>query len=220
MLCYRSVVVGSAVEWVEAEQQQEEEELRSVDSDELELSLHKMNRTQVLCEHFTHVPQIPSWCRMVPRLSRAGVSFLGGATVLRFYKREIQESHKRVITDTVRSHNALQSRKSFELRTRTLFCGILLTLMALDAGGGGVSGLCAISSSGARSVFSANMLSKSICSHRHREFDSVHKYTLWDSFAVRFAYQRVISHASFRRDPELCLHLTSMQTKISIWTPF
>jgi len=40
--------------------------------------------------------------------------------------------------------------------------------LALDTGGGGVSGLCGISSSGATSRFSANMLSRSICSRRMR----------------------------------------------------
>lgn len=42
-LCYRSVVVvGSDVEWVEEEQLRQEEELQSVDSDELESYLHEL----------------------------------------------------------------------------------------------------------------------------------------------------------------------------------
>lgn len=43
---------------------------------------------------------------------------------------------------------------------------ILLTFTHVGVGGGGVSGLGAISSSGATSGLSANILSKSICSHK------------------------------------------------------
>ena len=44
-----------------------------------------------------------------------------------------------------------------------LTLAILLTFMEQGVGGGGVSGLGAISSSGPKSGFSANMLSRSIC---------------------------------------------------------
>lgn len=56
----------------------------------------------------------------------------------------------------------------------TLFVGILFTLTELDTGGGGVSGLWAISSSGARSGFSAKMLSRSICSGKSKGLRVIH----------------------------------------------
>lgn len=52
----------------------------------------------------------------------------------------------------------------FTLSIRIQTFAILLTLAEVGVGGGGgVSGLTAISSSGAMSGFSANILSKSIC---------------------------------------------------------
>lgn len=49
--------------------------------------------------------------------------------------------------------------------------GILLTFIEVGVGGGGVTGLREISSSGATSGFSENILSRSICSKRINTFN-------------------------------------------------
>lgn len=51
---------------------------------------------------------------------------------------------------------------------RTLPTFTILFTLADEAGGGSVSGLGSISSSGARSGLSENMLSKSICEKEHK----------------------------------------------------
>lgn len=60
-------------------------------------------------------------------------------------------------------NNYKTNRIARQLGRLVLTFAILLTFTHVGVGGGGVSGLGAISSSGATSGLSANILSKSIC---------------------------------------------------------